>query len=77
MEIKKKSCNYFVMQTFFFLFYTCLSIRCFFSIWMFVTSYCQNMCGVFYHIDPHNNYATPTVLLTSTGPHTTVLFTYS
>ncbi|XP_024910994.1 protein sel-1 homolog 3, partial [Cynoglossus semilaevis] len=40
---------------------------CFFSIWMFVTSYCQNMCGVFYHIDPHNNYATPTVLLTSTG----------
>ncbi|XP_035536148.1 protein sel-1 homolog 3 [Morone saxatilis] len=41
---------------------------CMFSIWVFVTSHCQKrMCGLFYHIDPHNNYVTPTLFLTNSG----------
>ncbi|TDH14660.1 hypothetical protein EPR50_G00022620 [Perca flavescens] len=41
---------------------------CMFSIWMFVTRRCQdNLCGVFYHIDPHNNYITPTLLIKKSG----------
>uniref|UniRef100_A0A8P4K9E1 Si:dkey-24p1.6 n=1 Tax=Dicentrarchus labrax TaxID=13489 RepID=A0A8P4K9E1_DICLA len=41
---------------------------CMFSIWVFVTSHCQKrMCGLFYHIDPHNNYITPTLFLTNSG----------
>lgn len=41
---------------------------CMFSIWIFVTRHCQGkMCGVFYHIDSHNNYVTPTLLLTNSG----------
>ncbi|XP_008274864.1 protein sel-1 homolog 3 [Stegastes partitus] len=41
---------------------------CMFSIWIFVTRHCQNiMCGVLHHIDSHNNYASPTVLLTDSG----------
>ncbi|XP_074496568.1 protein sel-1 homolog 3 isoform X2 [Sebastes fasciatus] len=41
---------------------------CMFSMWIFVTRYCKdNMCGLFYHIDSHNNYVTPTVFLKKTG----------
>ncbi|CAK6968947.1 protein sel-1 homolog 3 [Scomber scombrus] len=41
---------------------------CMFSMWIFVTRYCQDdMCGLFYHIDTHNNYATPTLFLTNSG----------
>ncbi|XP_041850144.1 protein sel-1 homolog 3 [Melanotaenia boesemani] len=41
---------------------------CTFSIWIFVTSYCQeSVCGVFHHIDSLDNYATPTLLLTNSG----------
>ncbi|XP_061576398.1 protein sel-1 homolog 3 [Cololabis saira] len=41
---------------------------CMLSIWIFLTRRCQErMCGVFYHIDSHNNYVTPTVLLTNSG----------
>ncbi|XP_023130521.2 protein sel-1 homolog 3 isoform X2 [Amphiprion ocellaris] len=41
---------------------------CMFSIWIFVTKYCQElMCGILHHIDSHNNYATPTVFLTDSG----------
>uniref|UniRef100_A0A672Z1T3 Protein sel-1 homolog 3-like n=1 Tax=Sphaeramia orbicularis TaxID=375764 RepID=A0A672Z1T3_9TELE len=42
--------------------------RCMFSMWIFVTKHCQErLCGVFYHIDSHNNYATPAVFLTYSG----------
>ncbi|XP_078101734.1 protein sel-1 homolog 3 isoform X1 [Sander vitreus] len=41
---------------------------CMFSIWIFVTRHCQdNLCGVFYRIDPHNNYITPTLLIKQSG----------
>ncbi|XP_032358274.1 protein sel-1 homolog 3 [Etheostoma spectabile] len=41
---------------------------CMFSIWIFVTRHCQdNLCGVFYHIDRHNNYITPTLLIKKSG----------
>ncbi|XP_040929298.1 protein sel-1 homolog 3 isoform X2 [Betta splendens] len=41
---------------------------CAFSIWIFVTRHCQErLCGVFYHINSHNDYATPTVLLKRSG----------
>ncbi|XP_030008211.1 protein sel-1 homolog 3 isoform X2 [Sphaeramia orbicularis] len=41
---------------------------CMFSMWIFVTKHCQErLCGVFYHIDSHNNYATPAVFLTYSG----------
>ncbi|XP_076591823.1 protein sel-1 homolog 3 [Chaetodon auriga] len=41
---------------------------CMFSIWIFVTRYCQNStCGVFHHIDSHNDYVTPTLFLTNSG----------
>uniref|UniRef100_A0A3P8SK97 Si:dkey-24p1.6 n=1 Tax=Amphiprion percula TaxID=161767 RepID=A0A3P8SK97_AMPPE len=43
---------------------------CMFSIWIFVTKYCQElMCGILHHIDSHNNYATPTVFLTDSQLH--------
>ncbi|XP_019721087.1 protein sel-1 homolog 3 isoform X2 [Hippocampus comes] len=39
-----------------------------FSIWLMVTRHCQDStCGVLHHIDPHNNYATPAILLTQSG----------
>ncbi|XP_044057683.1 protein sel-1 homolog 3 isoform X2 [Siniperca chuatsi] len=41
---------------------------CMFSIWIYVTRHCQgNTCGVFHHIDSHNNYVTPTLFLTNSG----------
>ncbi|XP_033969255.1 protein sel-1 homolog 3 isoform X2 [Trematomus bernacchii] len=41
---------------------------CMFSIWVFVTSNCQDrLCGVFYHIDSHLNYVTPTLFLKESG----------
>ncbi|XP_042342919.1 protein sel-1 homolog 3 [Plectropomus leopardus] len=41
---------------------------CMFSIWIFVTRHCQErLCGVFYHIDSHNNYVTPTIFLKNSG----------
>ncbi|XP_056229263.1 protein sel-1 homolog 3 [Seriola aureovittata] len=41
---------------------------CLISIWIFVTTHCQeSMCGVFHHIDSHNNYVTPAVFLTNSG----------
>lgn len=41
---------------------------CAFSIWVFLTRHCQqNMCGLLHHIDTHNNYVTPTLLLTNSG----------
>lgn len=42
--------------------------RCMFSMWIFVTKTCRdNLCGVFHHVDSQNNYATPSVFLTSSG----------
>lgn len=36
--------------------------------WIFVTRHCQRkMCGVFHHIDSHNNYVTPTMFLKNSG----------
>ncbi|KAM3615628.1 uncharacterized protein V6R79_005287 [Siganus canaliculatus] len=41
---------------------------CTFSIWIFVIRHCHTtVCGIFYHIDSHNNYATPVVLLAKSG----------
>ncbi|KAM4565603.1 protein sel-1 homolog 3 [Odontesthes bonariensis] len=41
---------------------------CTLSVWIFVTRHCQeSMCGVFYHINSHDNYVTPTLLLTNLG----------
>ncbi|XP_069017333.1 protein sel-1 homolog 3 isoform X1 [Embiotoca jacksoni] len=41
---------------------------CTVSIWIFVTSHCQETsCGVFHHIDSHDNYVTPTLFLTDSG----------
>ncbi|XP_068441517.1 protein sel-1 homolog 3 [Clinocottus analis] len=41
---------------------------CMFSMWIFVTSHCQdNLCGLFYHIDSRNNYVTPTLFLKKSG----------
>ncbi|XP_070762454.1 protein sel-1 homolog 3 [Enoplosus armatus] len=41
---------------------------CMLSIWIFVAGHCQeNTCGVFHHIDSHNNYVTPTLFLTNSG----------
>nr|XP_046246196.1 protein sel-1 homolog 3 [Scatophagus argus] len=40
---------------------------CMFTIWVFVTRYCHDMCGVFHHIDSYNDYVTPTLLLTNSG----------
>ncbi|XP_056138761.1 protein sel-1 homolog 3 [Lampris incognitus] len=41
---------------------------CMFSIWVFVIRHCQqSMCGVFHHIDSHENYFTPALFLTSSG----------
>ncbi|XP_044057682.1 protein sel-1 homolog 3 isoform X1 [Siniperca chuatsi] len=46
----------------------CIFARCMFSIWIYVTRHCQgNTCGVFHHIDSHNNYVTPTLFLTNSG----------
>ncbi|KAM3875095.1 protein sel-1 homolog 3 [Diretmus argenteus] len=39
-----------------------------FSIWIFVIRHCQErLCGVFHHIDSHDNYVTPALFLTSSG----------
>ncbi|XP_030599712.1 protein sel-1 homolog 3 [Archocentrus centrarchus] len=41
---------------------------CTFSIWLYVTGYCQEaLCGIFHHIDSQNNYVTPALLLTNSG----------
>nr|XP_057936867.1 protein sel-1 homolog 3 isoform X2 [Doryrhamphus excisus] len=41
---------------------------CTFSMWVFVTRSCRgSTCGLFYHIDSRNDYATPTLLLTKSG----------
>ncbi|KAJ7995275.1 hypothetical protein DPEC_G00242850 [Dallia pectoralis] len=41
---------------------------CTFSIWVFLNSRCQTkVCSIFHHIDSENNYATPTLFLTSSG----------
>ncbi|XP_029923078.1 protein sel-1 homolog 3 [Myripristis murdjan] len=41
---------------------------CMFSIWILVSRHCQErMCGVFYHLDSHNNYITPALLLSRSG----------
>lgn len=42
--------------------------RCMFSMWIFVIKTCRdNLCGVFHHVDSQNNFATPSVFLTSSG----------
>lgn len=39
-----------------------------FSIWILVTRACRDtFCGVFHHIDSQNDFATPSVFLTSSG----------
>uniref|UniRef100_A0A096M9C7 Si:dkey-24p1.6 n=1 Tax=Poecilia formosa TaxID=48698 RepID=A0A096M9C7_POEFO len=41
---------------------------CELSVWVFVSRYCkQRLCGLFHHIDSHNNYATPALFLTNSG----------
>ncbi|XP_043976245.1 protein sel-1 homolog 3 isoform X2 [Gambusia affinis] len=41
---------------------------CELSLWVFVRRYCKHkLCGLFYHIDSHNNYATPALFLTKSG----------
>lgn len=41
---------------------------CMFSMWIFVIKTCRdNLCGVFHHVDSQNNFATPSVFLTSSG----------
>ncbi|XP_026220917.1 protein sel-1 homolog 3 [Anabas testudineus] len=41
---------------------------CMFSIWIFVTRYCQEgLCGILYHINSQNNYITPALFLTNSG----------
>ncbi|XP_010891169.3 protein sel-1 homolog 3 isoform X2 [Esox lucius] len=41
---------------------------CTFSIWVFLNHHCQkDVCSIFHHIDSENNYATPTLFLTSSG----------
>ncbi|KAM4742331.1 protein sel-1 homolog 3 isoform 2-T2 [Anableps anableps] len=41
---------------------------CELSMWIFVSRYCKDrLCGLFYHIDSHNNYATPALFLTKSG----------
>ncbi|XP_037533798.1 protein sel-1 homolog 3 [Nematolebias whitei] len=41
---------------------------CRISIWLFVTRHCQErLCGVFHHIDSHNNYVTPSLFLKHSG----------
>lgn len=36
--------------------------------WIFVTKTCRhNLCGVFHRVDSQNNFATPSVFLTSSG----------
>uniref|UniRef100_A0A3B4UAN2 Si:dkey-24p1.6 n=1 Tax=Seriola dumerili TaxID=41447 RepID=A0A3B4UAN2_SERDU len=47
-----------------------ISFPCLISIWIFVTTHCQeSMCGVFHHIDSHNNYVTPALFLTNSQLH--------
>lgn len=39
-----------------------------FSMWVLVTRHCQHqLCGLFYHIDSEDNYATPVLFLTASG----------
>ncbi|KAL6115894.1 uncharacterized protein ACO6RY_00633 [Pungitius sinensis] len=41
---------------------------CMFSVWIFVTRHCQeDLCGLLYHVDSHNNYVTPTLFLQKSG----------
>ncbi|XP_026150238.1 protein sel-1 homolog 3 isoform X2 [Mastacembelus armatus] len=41
---------------------------CTFFMWIFITRHCQDRtCGIFYHVDSHNNYGTPTLFLTNSG----------
>ncbi|XP_077422495.1 protein sel-1 homolog 3 [Vanacampus margaritifer] len=41
---------------------------CMFSIWILLTRHCRvSACGLLHHIDSHNNYASPTILLTQSG----------
>uniref|UniRef100_A0A3Q2CCQ0 Protein sel-1 homolog 3-like n=1 Tax=Cyprinodon variegatus TaxID=28743 RepID=A0A3Q2CCQ0_CYPVA len=41
---------------------------CELSLWIFVTRHCkEKLCGVFHHIDSHNNYATPALFLGQSG----------
>ncbi|KAG7471244.1 hypothetical protein MATL_G00122410 [Megalops atlanticus] len=41
---------------------------CVFSTWLFLTQHChQQLCGVLHHVDSENNYATPSMFLTSSG----------
>nr|XP_040048705.1 protein sel-1 homolog 3 [Gasterosteus aculeatus aculeatus] len=41
---------------------------CMFSVWIFVTRHCQDdLCGLLYHVDSHNNYVTPTLFLKKSG----------
>ncbi|XP_037835846.1 protein sel-1 homolog 3 isoform X2 [Kryptolebias marmoratus] len=41
---------------------------CRISIWIFVASHCrESLCGVFHHIDSHNEYVTPSLFLKNSG----------
>ncbi|XP_069495663.1 protein sel-1 homolog 3-like [Ambystoma mexicanum] len=41
---------------------------CSFTTWLYVLRYCPlDYCGVLYHLDAQNNYASPAVLMTSSG----------
>ncbi|XP_078512390.1 protein sel-1 homolog 3-like [Lissotriton helveticus] len=44
------------------------SVHCTFTTWVYLTLYCPlEYCGVLYHLDLQNNYASPALLLTNTG----------
>uniref|UniRef100_UPI0037E75EAE protein sel-1 homolog 3 n=1 Tax=Semicossyphus pulcher TaxID=241346 RepID=UPI0037E75EAE len=41
---------------------------CMFSMWIMVARHCQEkLCGLFHHIDPDDNYATPALFLSNSG----------
>ncbi|TWW76970.1 protein sel-1 homolog 3 [Takifugu flavidus] len=41
---------------------------CTFSVWVLMTRHCQHrLCGLFYHLDSEDNYATPALFLTASG----------
>ncbi|KAM6988401.1 protein sel-1 homolog 3 [Tautogolabrus adspersus] len=44
------------------------SPRCMFSMWILVNRHCQErMCGLFYHLDSHHSYISPSLFLTKSG----------
>uniref|UniRef100_A0A3Q2GAP8 Protein sel-1 homolog 3-like n=1 Tax=Cyprinodon variegatus TaxID=28743 RepID=A0A3Q2GAP8_CYPVA len=47
-----------------------IAFPCELSLWIFVTRHCkEKLCGVFHHIDSHNNYATPALFLGQSQLH--------